>query len=621
MIIRTEGQEHKELHADLCVVGGGLTGMFAAIAAARGGAKVVLMQDRPMLGGNCSSEIRMWVRGAAGSKDINLSMSKRETGLISELEEENIYTNPNLNYSVWDGVMWNMVKSEENITLLLNCSCAAADMEGDRIKCVHGWQLTTYTWFTVYAKYFSDCSGDSVLAPLTGSRYRVGREGNDEYGETIGPKVGDRKTMGMSCLLQARETDHKVEFKAPPWANVYLEDSDFDYVPALARSDFEHCSADAKKQASAMKRVHKLGTSGTNFWWIELGGENDSIHDAEQIRDELLKVAYGIWDHIKNHGDHGADNWELEWVGFLPGKRESRRYVGRHVLTQHDVQAEGRFEDMVAYGGWPMDDHNPAGFRAITAEPPSLLHPTPSPYGIPLRCLYSGDVPNLFFAGRNLSATHAAMSSTRVMATCALLGQAVGSAAAMCIDENITPDELVATRIKALQKRLRDDGCWLPFSVREIPEISKKAKLNLSDEDREMLFNGQERPDADWNVNYITLPVGGEIEYTFDQPQEVSVLRMFFDPDFRRETVSPNKKIRVFAQKSSTGLDFVPVKVAATLVKRFEVYADGELIHSADESHHSLVKVNIGKTVKSVKVKFIETWGADEVRLFSCDVE
>ena len=246
MIIRTEGQAHRELHADLCVVGGGLTGMFAAIAAARGGAKVVLMQDRPMLGGNCSSEIRMWIRGAAGSKDINLNMSKRETGLISELEQENIYLNPTLNYSVWDGVMWNMVKREENITLLLNCSCAAADMEEGRVKCVHGWQLTTYTWITVYAKYFSDCSGDSVLAPLVGARYRVGREGNDEYGETIGPKVADRKTMGMSCLLQARETDHKVEFKAPPWAHVYNEDSDFDYVPELARSDFEHCSAEAK---------------------------------------------------------------------------------------------------------------------------------------------------------------------------------------------------------------------------------------------------------------------------------------------------------------------------------------------------------------------------------------
>ncbi len=621
MIIRTEGQAHRELHADLCVVGGGLSGMFAAIAAARGGARVVLMQDRPMLGGNCSSEIRMWIRGAAGSKDINLNMCKRETGLISELEQENIYTNPNLNYSVWDGVMWNMVKKEPNITLVLNCSCAAADMDGKRIKCVHGWQLTTYTWVTVYAKYFSDCSGDSILAPLTGSRYRVGREGNDEYNETIGPAVGDRKTMGMSCLLQARETDHKVEFKAPAWANVYESDSDFDYVPALATSEFEHCSAEAKKNARSLTRVHKLGTSGTNFWWIELGGENDSIHDTEMLRDELVKIAYGIWDHIKNRGDHGADNWELEWVGFLPGKRESRRYVGRHVLTQNDVQSEGRFEDMVAYGGWPMDDHNPAGFRAIVAEPPSLLHPTPSPYGIPLRSLYSGDVENLFFAGRNLSATHAAMSSTRVMATCALLGQAVGSAAAMCIAESITPDELVETRIKALQKRLRDDGCWLPFSVREIPELSKKASINISDEDKALLFNGEERPDAAGKVNYITLPIGGDITYTFDKPERVNVLRMVFDPDFNHETISPNKKIRVFAQRSSVGLDFVPVKVAATLIKKFDVYADGELIYSADECHYSLVKVNVGREVKQIKVVFNETWGADEVRLFSCDVE
>ena len=128
----------------------------------------------------------------------------------------------------------------------------------------------------------------------------------------------------------------------------------------------------------------------TNYWWIELGGEQDSIHDTEELRDELLKIAFGVWDHIKNHGDHGADNWALDWVGFLPGKRESRRYVGDHVLTQNDVRAEGRFDDLVAYGGWTMDDHHPGGMH--WPGKPTIFHPAPSPFGIPYRCLYSRNV-------------------------------------------------------------------------------------------------------------------------------------------------------------------------------------------------------------------------------------
>ena len=291
------------------------------------------------------------------------------------------------------------------------------------------------------------------------------------------------------------------------------------------------------------------------------------------------------------------------------------------MLTQHDVESEGRFPDLVAYGGWPMDDHNPAGFRAIVAEPPSLLHPTPSPYGIPLRSLYSGDIPNLLFAGRNLSATHAAMSSTRVMATCALLGQALGTAAAMCVKENINMDTLVETRIEALRAELRDDGCWLPFSSRQIPELSREAKLNISDADRALLFNGLERPDKDETVNFITLPVGGELTFEWDTPRVLSELRIMFDLDFGHMSVSPNKKMRVFAQKCCTGLDFEPVKVAATLVKSLRVEADGREIFAASDLHHSLLRLPLDVTASRLTVHLDETWGAENVHLFSCDVK
>ncbi len=619
MTLRRNGLRGIEHDVDFCVIGGGLSGMFAAIAAAREGARVLLMQDRPVLGGNASSEIRMWVRGAAGSKDQLMNLNKRETGLISELEEKNIYINPTLNFSIWDGVLWNMVRAEENITLLLNCSCADAKTEGSRIVSVKGWQLTTYTWHTVRAKYFADCSGDSILATLTGALFTVGREGNDEYGETIGPPVGDRRTMGMSCLIQARETDHPVEFRTPEWANVYEDESYFEYVKNESASELT-CSPEAMKKANKITRTHQLGTDGTNFWWIELGGEDDSIHDTEEVRDRLIKIAYGVWDHIKNRGDHGAQNWELDWVGFLPGKRESRRYIGPYVLTQNDIERGGLFDDIVAYGGWPMDDHNPAGFNTKPTDPPSLLHPTPSPYGIPYRVLYSKNIENLFFAGRNISATHAAISSTRVMGTCSVLGQAMGTAAGICISREILPGELYPAYVGELQEKLCDAGCWLPGRARRIPELSRRARLNLTGAERATLENGHERP-IDEADNCITLNPGGEIRFSFDKPERIEELRMVIDPDFSRKTVTPNKKPRTFAMKSSTGLDFVPLKVAATLVKSFEVFADNEKIYSTENCHNSLTRIKIARSARELRVIFKETWGGDEVRIYSCDIK
>ena len=325
----------KSRKVDVCVVGGGLAGTFAAIAAARHGAKVVLMQDRPMLGGNASSEIRMWVSGA-GSRVRNL----QETGIMEEVLLENMRRNPTRNFSIWDSILYEKVKNEKNIELLLNCACCFAECEGNVIKNVTGFQLTTYTWQKVEADTFIDCSGDSILAELVDAEYMVGRESKDAFGEEWALDVADKKTMGMSLMIQAHETDHKCDFIAPDWAYKFTTDEEMKFKPH-----------------DCLDRIE------TNFYWIELGGEVDSIHDTEEVRDELIKIAYGVWDHMKNHGDHGADNWELDFIGFLPGKRESRRYVGDHILTQNEVRAEGPFEDTVAFGGWPMDDHNPYGME------------------------------------------------------------------------------------------------------------------------------------------------------------------------------------------------------------------------------------------------------------------
>ena len=235
--------------ADICIIGGGMSGLVAAVAAARHGSKVILMHDRPVLGGNASSEIRMWIRGAAGKEN-------RETGILQEIELENIYRNPTMNYSVWDTVLHQMILQEDNITLLLNCSCLGCEMDGEKIGSVTGWQLNSYTFHTVRATIFMDCSGDSILAELSGAAYRAGRESREEFGEYAAPEVADRCTMGSSCLIEARKTDHICTFTPPEWAYTYPDDE------------------------SMYLKNHDIIGTGVNFWWIELGGEQDALHDT-----------------------------------------------------------------------------------------------------------------------------------------------------------------------------------------------------------------------------------------------------------------------------------------------------------------------------------------------------
>lgn len=569
-------QEHR---VDFCVVGGGLAGMSAAIAASRRGAKVLLMQDRPVLGGNASSEIRMHVCGAHGADN-------RETGLIEEIELENLYRNPRGSYSIWDSVLYEKARFQEGLTLLLNCSCLAAEADRGRIGRVRGWQLTTETMHKVHAELFADCSGDGILGAMGGAEFRIGREASSEFDEDIEPPVADRRTMGMSLLIQARQTDRPQEFIPPDWAYTYESDDD---LP---------------------NRGHEVPR--TNFWWIELGGEGDSIADTEDLRDELLKIAFGVWDHIKNRGDHGAEKWCLEWIGFLPGKRESRRFIGDHVLTQNDVRAEGRFEDLVAYGGWTMDDHHPGGF----AHPgkPTIFHPAPSPYGIAYRCLYSRNVENLLFAGRNISATHAAMSSTRVMATCATLGQAVGTAAAIAVRDGLSPRGVGEQRIGELQQTLLEDDCYLPWHRREVPEITRRGRLTASEGEPEPLRNGVDRPVGEVDNGWSCRP-GGWVEYAFDAPVDLREARIVFDSDLNR----PEKN-----QPSHYPLDTPPRRPPATLTRAFRIdVREGNAWRTAvrvEGNRQRLVRVPTDVRTTAVRLVPEETWGQPQAHLFAWDV-
>ncbi len=554
--------------------------MCAAIAAARRGVKTALIHDRPVLGGNASSEIRMHVCGAHGD-------NMRETGIIEEIRLENVQRNPNLNYSIWDSILYEKVRFEPNLDLFLNCSANSVKMDGDKLVSVTGWQGTAETWHVVNADLFADCSGDSILAPLSGAEFRIGREAESEFGEDIQPPVSDNKTMGMSCLIQFRETEQPQKFVPPDWAYVYESDDDM------------------------QKRRHN--PESTNFWWIEVGGENDTIHETENLRDELLKIAFGVIDHIKNRGDHGADNWAVEWVGFLPGKRESRRYVGDHILTQNDVRAGGVFEDTVAYGGWSMDDHHPEGFYHKGA--PTIFHPAHSPYGIPFRSLYSCNIENLLFAGRNISATHAAMSSTRVMATCALLGQAVGTSAAIAVRENELPRGVLQNHISELQQMLMDDDCYLPGLSRETGELSLNSTLSASEGNPEPLRNGINRPVGD-NENGWRCTPGAWVEYDFGKVIDVKEARVVFDSDLQAHGLKMPPAYR---------LDMEDAAPPESLVKAFRLdikLTEGSYckVYETENNYHRLVRIPIDREVRGVRLTPLTSWGEGSILIQEFEV-
>ncbi|MFD7158165.1 FAD-dependent oxidoreductase [Kribbella sp. NPDC059898] len=414
-----------EVQSDLTVVGGGLAGICAAIGAARQGSTVALVQNRPVLGGNSSSEVRVWVCGATAHGTQSFA---RETGIMGELFVENQFRNPLGNPYYWDLVLLEAVRAEPRITLFLNTDVRSVEAEDDEIRSVTGWQLGSEKEIRFVSPVFVDCSGDGLVGLLAGAEFRTGREPRSEYDESWAPDVPDSNTLGSTILFYSKDAGEPVRFVPPSFAK------------------------DVTETAIPERRVIRTDLNGCAFWWIEWGGELDVVDDNEAIRDELQAVVYGIWDYIKNSGNFDAGNLTLEWIGSVPGKREYRRFLGDHVLTQHDVLEQREFDDRVAFGGWSIDLHPAGGVYA--SERGSKHWFSDGAYHIPLRSLYSRNVRNLWMAGRNISASHVAFGTTRVMATCAVLGEAAGIGAAVALRNGLTPRELAHDRFGLLRTAL-----------------------------------------------------------------------------------------------------------------------------------------------------------------------
>jgi hypothetical protein len=451
------GAAEESLECDLLVAGGGIAGVCCALAAARLGARVILCQDRSVLGGNASSEVRMHIVGATGLHGgTELVDELREGGLIEEIRLDLAVHNPQRSPALLDLLLYDKCRREPNLTLLLNTTVVAAEVEGDLIRSVRAERPSTEQVFRIRAPMFADCTGDGRLGLEAGAPFRHGREAKSEQGESLAQEVADTCTLGSSILFQARRHDQPMPFIAPPWVRRF-EAGDFRLRP-YAQSGFD------------------LGLE-YGYWWIEWGGQLDTIRDNERIRDELLAITLGVWDFVKNRSEVDAAHWALEWIGFLPGKRESRRFLGQHRLSETDLMESRAFADAIAFGGWPIDTHPPEGVDAPDL-PPCTQHELPFVYDIPLRACVSVGPRNLFFAGRNLSATHIAFASTRVMATCAAVAQGVGTSAALALRAGVAPADIAGQPqlMHAIQQRLlRDDAHLLGIGHADAEDLVPHA--------------------------------------------------------------------------------------------------------------------------------------------------
>lgn len=458
---------------DVVVVGGGVAGVCAAVAAAREGVQVAIVQDRPVYGGNSSSEIRVVPYGSS-----NASAWAGETGIAHEVilrdrahNHEHFFDHGMMN-SLYDLTLAETVRNESTLTEFRNTTVRAVTAEEGRILAVHGSQLASEKEYVFRARQFIDATGDGTVGFLAGADYRYGREARAEFGEPLAPSVADDSTLGATITMRARRTDRPAPYEPPEWIAPYRRPTDFAHDRRLVNI--------------------KKDTFG-GYWWLEVNVPFHQIDDSQAIRDELHRHVLGVWNYIKNHSPDRdeASHYVLDWIGQIPGKRESRRLIGDVVVTEHDVHDDRAWPDGVAYASWWIDLHikgginnrnEPAERENIDARYSNYIRV--APFSIPLRAYYSRNVSNLWMTGRALSVSHVALGPVRVQVSLGAQGQAVGTAAAYAVTHGISPRQTAdpqGPHIGPLRQRLlRRDARLLGASNEDNDDVARQATVTAS---------------------------------------------------------------------------------------------------------------------------------------------
>ena len=439
---------------DLVVVGGGIAGITSAISAARLGCKVALIQNRPVLGGNNSSEIRVglsgliyqepypklgklmdeiggvgyWTRHEALA-DPGSPRSERILKTLAEHPEKAIHNaGPASNYE--DDMKLNAVLAEPNITLFLNKEVISAKTFLRKIRKVVAKDISTSEEIVIKGKLFADCTGDGNLGFLAGADWRMGRESKAETGEPRAPEEPDMMTMGTSVQWYATAKDEPEDFPECPWAMTF---SDSTCIPIIHGE-----------------------------WDWETGLGKDQVNEIEHIRDHGLRAVFGNWAYLKNNDPFKEEfkDKSLEWVACIGGKRESRRLLGDVILKEQDLIEGVEYEDGTFTTTWGMDLHYPKVEPGMEGEEPfrAVSNTTRhKPFAVPFRCLYSRNIKNLMMAGRDISVTHVALGTVRVMRTGGMMGEVVGMAASLCKSHRATPRGIYKSHLEEL-KALMEEG-------------------------------------------------------------------------------------------------------------------------------------------------------------------
>lgn len=610
-------QEHRY---DAVIVGGGMAGLCAAISAARHGTKVALIHARPVLGGNASSEIRVHISGA----DQSLKQPDyAESGLLYELMLENKSRNENFSYSTWDMVLFEAALKEKNLTVYYNTCMYDCDTEDDMITAVLCVQETTEMRYRFLANVFIDCTGNGTLGYYAGAEFRQGSEAYGEFHEPHAPQTPNNHRMGNTILLKAVNMGHPVSFTPPFFAKHLTEAQLAKRIHCVEMRDKIDVSDSPDPEEYRRTSMTSSACIDYGYWWLELMGDGDDIiPDYEKIRDDLMAYAYGIWDHIKNNKEnmhhHGAENFQLEWVGALPGMRESRRLSGDYMLTECDILDHRIFEDAVAYGGWCVDLHAANGLLDID-KLPSDCNFYSGVYTIPYRSYYSKNIKNLMMAGRNISASKLAMASTRIIGCCAIGGQAVGIAASLCTKYGVNPRELMP-RMKELQQAILKDDGFLPGIINDDPrDLAKKASFTATSHkegcEPSKVVNGISRRLGEESNAWVSdgmSDAGETLNMTFSKAQSLRQLRLTFHSDFHypiRVTMSPNRQ-----KQQRPG-------VPAELLKDYDVVLkkDGEVARTIQvrDNHQRLNVLDFDETAcDRVEIRCLATNGAKEITIF-----
>jgi hypothetical protein len=531
---------------DVLVVGAGPAGMGASVAAARNGARVALIQDRPVVGGNSSSEIMVPPMGYIGSPPDTINV----TGICEEMYPTQGWSN-----FADSEHMEQVIRSTTGLSLFLNTRAYNVTLKNDEtpvplesgetgiaseIESVLAIDVRSGQRMSFTAPIVIDCTGHGWIGYYAGAEYRHGQEARSEYGEALAPVEPGDLTQGNTLYRADIVTRNEpTTFECPAWAYQWTSPGDFQPM-----GDHVRIRDPMIRPENYDRPAHGRGRNPGNNpdgdvvrkWYVEYGGMRNIVWDAEQIRDELIRVNLGLWNYAKNHNPATIErnrNRELAWLNYVPGVRESRRLIGPYIMTQTDFDEQIVHPDTIAFTDWGIDVHHPEGFWVDGNDCIHVYHGLR--VSIPYRSLYSKNVTNLMMAGRNLSATHIAMGATRVMRPCLSMGQAAGTAAAIAVRHDESPHGVYDFYLDELQQTLIKDGCYLIDVAGCDPnDLAQQAELSASSEqpryEAKNVRDGFNRLSG--SATHAWRPADGDatpwIEFSLEKPSELDVIHITF---------------------------------------------------------------------------------------------